>query len=167
MCKGGGIFLKFKKKLIAAGLTGMLVVSGLGVSGLASGAGGPGSSEDPLVTKSYVQKLVQQKFEEFMDTRRPGDGDPVGSSPGGSVLQWQVKTLQPGESFIGGSGTEFILRGGTAVIVDPTGSGIPDITSGTNYAAGRQVPANHLFSIPRDDGRGIKAEKEVIVMCRG
>lgn len=150
--------MKSKKKLLVIGLVGLMAVAALGISGLASaGHGDPGSSSDPLVTRSYVDKLVQQKFEEFTDTFQAGGGG----------LKWQVKTLQPGETFIGSAGTEFILRGGAAVVVDPTGSGIPDITSGTNYIADQSIPANHLFTVPRSDGRGVKATKQAIIMYRG
>jgi hypothetical protein len=147
-----------KSKLIALGLIIFMAAVGLGISSLAfAGSGDPGSSSDPLVTRSYVDSLVQKKFEEYAGSVQPG----------GASLKWEIETLQAGESFIGSAGTEFILRGGTAVIVDPTGSGIPDITSGSNYTDGKQVPSNHLFSIPRSDGRGIKATKEAIIMYRG
>jgi len=150
--------VRLKRKLLVLGLVMVTAVAGLGISNLASANyGDPGSSSDPLVTRSYVDNLVQKKFEEYASTVQPGGGS----------LKWQVKTLQEGETFIGTAGTEFILRGGAAVIVDPTGSGIPDITSGSNYTAGKQIPSNHLFTLPRSDGRGIKATKQAIIMYRG
>lgn len=149
--------MRFKNKFWAFGL--ILILAALGMSSLAlADYGDPGSPSDPLVTRSYVQNLVQQKFQEISESIQSG---------GGASLEWQIKTLQPGETFIGSAGTEFILRSGAAVIVDPTGSGIPDITSGTNYTANKYVPANHLFTIPRDDGRGIKATRQAIIMYRG
>ncbi|MEW5954165.1 MAG: hypothetical protein AB1815_10655 [Bacillota bacterium] len=122
-------------------------------AGLASAVGGqPGSGSDPLVTRSWVEAFVQQK---------------LGSAPAGGGLVWEVKELEPDEVFLGRAGTEFVLRGGRAVIVDPTGSGIPDLTAGTNVAAGKGVAANHLFVVPKSDGRGIQAQTRVIIMFRG
>jgi len=119
----------------------LLVLVGGGYYYSLAGAAGnpePGGSDDPLVTKSYVDKYVQ----------------------------WQVAELNPGQSFIAGAGTELILRRGAAVAVDPTGNGIPDLTGGQDITAGKPVPLNHLLIFPRDDKRGIKAQKGVVVMYR-
>lgn len=99
----------------------------------------PGSSGDPLVTQSYVDKQVK----------------------------WNVVELSAGQVLKGGAGSELILRRGRAVIVDNTGNGIPNVTSGVDLHAGSPVPMNNLLIIPREDGRGIKAVAPVVVMCRG
>lgn len=131
----------------------VLAVAAAGYATLAAAAdqGEPGSRLDPLVTKSFVEKYVQE----------------VLGTAGSSGLQWQVKSLSAGQQFIGGTGTEFIVRTGSAAVVDPTGSGIPDVTAGTNVVNGRAVDRNHLFIIPRSDGRGIRAQSPVIIMYRG
>lgn len=151
--------MRTRNKLLVLGLLAALALAACGITGLAqAGYEEPGSAQDPLVTKSFVEKLVNKKIQEACQGSVPG---------GGGSLQWQVEELKTGETFIGTAGTEFILRGGAAVIVDPTGSGIPDITAGTNLTAGKAVPANHLFTIPRSDGRGLKAVKPCIIMYRG
>ncbi|MDA8096467.1 MAG: hypothetical protein C4575_08405 [Desulforudis sp.] len=111
----------------------------------------PGTSADPLVTRSFVEEYVQRQ---------------LGQAPSGGGT-WQIVTLSPGQVFLGGDGTEFIVRGGQVVVVDPTGSGIPSLTSGTNLTNGRTIPANHLGLVPRKDGRGLKANTNVIIMYRG
>ncbi len=131
----------------------IVTVSILGYSGIAAALNEPGSSGDPLVTRSFVEKYVQEL---------------LGQQGTGSVsLEWNVATLEAGQEFIGKAGTEFIVRSGEAVIVDPSGSGIPDLTAGTNVLAGQVAQNNHLFSIPRTDGRGIRAQKQTIIMYRG
>lgn len=135
-----------------------LVAASVGYTGLAAARDGdtPGSTGDPLVTRSFVEKYVAEFFKEHA---------PVGG--GGASLDWTVSELQPGEEFIGKAGTEFIVRSGAAVVVDPSGSGIPDLTAGVNVTAGKTAEKNHLFSIPRSDGRGIQAQKPTIIMYRG
>ncbi len=99
----------------------------------------PGSEEDPLVSRSYVD----------------------------SVVKMTVVELSSGQSLIGYSGTEIILRSGTATVVDSELGGLCDSTLGSDLTKGTQVPKNHLLLVPRDDGRGIKATSNAFVMVRG
>jgi len=99
----------------------------------------PGGSGDPLVTQSYVDQYVQ----------------------------WKVVELEKGQVLKGQAGTELIVRRGQALVVDPVGNGIPDLTSGTDISAGSSVPVNHLLLIPREDGRGIRTTSPVVAMYRG
>ncbi|OAT79847.1 hypothetical protein A6M21_15390 [Desulfotomaculum copahuensis] len=131
----------------------------LGYAGLALAAGNdPGSSSDPLVSKSYVENYVAQYVQNALKAI-PGNG--------GGNSQWQVKTVPAGQAFTGAAGAEFILRSGQALAVDPTGSGMPDLTAGSNLTAGRAVAANHLYLVPRADGRGFKAQTNVVIMYMG
>jgi len=125
----------------------------IGFSGLAGADSSAGSAGDPLVTRSFVERYVQEMLGQM--------------APSGGSLEWGVAELQVDEEFIGKAGTEFIVRGGQAVVVDPTGGGIPDLTAGKNVAAGQVAESNHLFTIPRSDGRGIKAVKQTTIMYRG
>ena len=73
-----------------------------------------------------------------------------------------------GDIIIGDKGSELILRSGIATVVDNTGGGIADVTSGIDIIKGVSVPQNHLLIIPRDDGRGVKAENNnVVLLIRG
>ncbi len=116
----------------------VLLVAAFLLCGYAAFAG-PGGSDDPLVTQSYVDRHVQ----------------------------WKVADLKTGQALIGSAGSEIILRRGQAVVIDTTRNGIPDVTSGVDIHAGSAVSMNHLLIIPRDDGRGIKAQSPVVVMYRG
>ena len=126
----------------------------LGFSGLAGAGGSPGSTGDPLVTRSFVEQYVRDYVEKMMPS-------------GGGSLEWSVAELKDGEEFIGKAGTEFIVRSGQAAVVDPSGSGIPDLTAGKKVAVGQVAENNHLFTVPRSDGRGIRAVKPTIIMYRG
>ncbi|WP_003543714.1 hypothetical protein [Desulfotomaculum nigrificans] len=138
------------KVLVVAALTVMGLSIFIGLAG--AGQGEPGTGSDPLVTQSYVQSYVDSKLK-----NQPAQG---GSG-------WQVITIQAGQTFAGYGGTEFVLRSGRAVAVDPSTSGILDMTSGGNVRANQAVPANHLLMTPKSDGRGFKALTQVIIMCNG
>ena len=74
------------------------------------GAGTPGSEDDPIVTKSYVDQVVEALKEE-MKKIQPETQAP--SSTGWQVVQVPAKT-----TVIGETGTEMILRSGYASAVD-------------------------------------------------
>ena len=136
---------KMRKTVLVFFAAGILV---FGVAFAVSASGNePGSQGDPLVTKSYVDSQL---------AKYSGQG-----------AEWKVADLMTGQQMIAEAGTEMILRAGKAVVVDTTSNGIPDLTAGTNVIAGRNVPANHHFIIPRTDGRGIKATEKAVVMYKG
>ncbi|HKM39050.1 MAG TPA: hypothetical protein VJ036_02150, partial [bacterium] len=100
----------------------------LPTAGAASGLD-PGSEQDPLVAKSYVDSLISL----------------------------QVLELDQGAVVRGEAGTEMVLRGGQAVAVTTPQGGLADLTGGRDIQNGETVPANHLLLIPRSDGRGLLA----------
>ena len=125
-----------------------LLVCGYAVLAEVPGTGTPGSDSDPLVSKSFVEKYIQ-------DFVKNSSGD------------WQIVQLSSGKVLSCGSGTEFVVRSGKAVAVDSTGNGISDLTDGINVMAGQTVAKNHLFLVPRSDGRGVKAVDMVWIMYKG
>jgi len=107
----------------------------------------PGSQEDPLVTKSYVDSKISQVQ--------------------GAPQNLDIVYLKKFQSLILNAGTEVIVRTGkSSIIAGP--DGLSDVTSGQDLKTGVTVPLNHLLITPRSDGRGIKAISDtVIVMVRG
>ncbi|HHV07766.1 MAG TPA: hypothetical protein GXX69_06095 [Firmicutes bacterium] len=99
----------------------------------------PGSAEDPLVAKSYLDQLVRL----------------------------QVLELEAGEVLRGEAGTELILRAGQAIAITAPQGGISDLTAGRDIQSQEAIPANHLLLIPRSDGRGLKTITNVVVLVRG
>jgi len=99
----------------------------------------PGSEGDPLAARSYVDQ----------------------------VARWQVVVLQAGQTIIGSQGTEFILRAGQAQAVATAAGGLADITAGADLTDREAVRANHLLVVPKDDGRGLRAVTQVILLVRG
>ncbi|MFZ5596407.1 MAG: hypothetical protein ACOY31_05275 [Bacillota bacterium] len=126
----------------------------------AAGAGDPGSASDPLVTKSYIDARVNELVKEKVDSALKDYKTENTSS-------WEVVNLSPGQRVECEAGTELIVRAGTTLVVDPVGSGIPDVTEGSNIRAGKKVALDHLLIIPRTDGRGVDAQSKAIIMYRG
>lgn len=122
----------------------------------------PGSVDDPVVTKSYVDELLAQS----------GGGTGGGStgSGEGTSSKLEVVTVPNGKILVASEGTEVIVRSGKAVAYSPDANGIADLTAGKDLTIGMTVPANHHMLFPRA-GRGITTDpsytKTLTVLVRG
>lgn len=117
----------------------LIMVAGLSLMVAFGDTSVPGSPQDPVVTKSYVD----------------------------SKLSYAVLRLQSGQKLIGGEGTEIIVRSGEVKAIDNGEDGISDITGGQDLKSGITCKVNHLLLVPRNDGRGIRAVTEAYIMIRG
>lgn len=151
-----------RKILLAVVLFGGgLWIGSLFVSQAESITGGnlPGSADDPLVTKSYVDEQIRAAL----------SGKTPGSSAGASQ-ELTIVQLKPGFTLIADAGTEMIVRNGKTVVVSDSVDGIPDVTTGTDVRNGEVVENNHLLISPVA-GRGIQPHESVtgtiFVMVRG
>lgn len=145
-------------------VTGIALFTGLwiGHGNAASLAAAPGTDQDPLVTKSYIDQVINTlntKIDGMLPSE-PGTPPTVGAS-------LRVVQLAAGECLIAYEGTEFILRSGNATAIGSAGGGIPDLTEGNDLPNHAAIPANHLLLFPRSDQRGIRAATNIIVMVRG
>lgn len=180
------------KQGLAAGVA-ALCLSGVGFwFGNASAAtNDPGSSTDPLVSKTYVDQLVSRLAEKsYIDERTAGlagksyvDQQVAGLADKAYVEQrvaaaadkayvdsraaFQVVNLPRGSAIIGQSGTELVLRGGKATAITSNLGGLFDATGASDVAQGETVKANHLLVVPRADGRGLRATADAILMVKG
>jgi hypothetical protein len=130
----------------------LIVVIALIVTTIAVGAETyePGSKDDPVVTKSYVDSKIAEI-----------------KAQGTSSAVFEAVFVKAGQKLIGGGGTELILRSGTAVAIDNGVDGLSDVTGAKDLLGGNAVSRNHLLLIPRDDGRGISAKTDIWVMVKG
>lgn len=120
----------------------------------------PGTANDPIVTKSYVDEAVKKLVSQELQKQQTA----------AASSRMTVIELNPGERLLAGEGAEFIVRNGRAVAFSSDANGIPDLTAGQDLPAGAEVPLNHLLLFPRE-GRGIEPHKEmkgtIYVMVRG
>ncbi len=103
----------------------------------------PGSEDDPLVTKSYLESIMSQE------------------------TKFKVVEVPAGKSVICSAGTEMILRMGTCNIIGTQKGGVSDVTMGYDLADGSAVQGNHLLIVPLDDGRGVRTSTDCLIMIKG
>ncbi|NBI30574.1 hypothetical protein [Chengkuizengella marina] len=123
----------------------------------------PGSANDPLVTKGYVDQTIDKLIEEKL----AGTDLTIG---GGLSSSLEVVKLQPGQALYPNVGTEMIVRTGKTVAFSDTSNGLADVTGAKDVLNGVAVENNHLLINP-GVGRGIKPHESVdytiYVMVRG
>ncbi|AKG36579.1 hypothetical protein [Paenibacillus durus] len=178
--------ITFAAVLLAGG-----VWAGSIVSNTAQGAdvgNQPGTADDPVVTKSYVDQQIQKALQGGLAASPVATKSPAATpsqvtakptatptaSPatgtGDSGNQSVIVDVKPGQTLIASAGAEFIVRAGKAVIYSLDSNGVADLTDGQDLAKGQPAPSNHLLSFPRK-GRGITVQSGqtlgLVVMVRG
>ena len=103
----------------------------------------PGTEEDPLVTKSYVESVLYPQ------------------------IKFKVVEVPAGKSVLCSAGTEMILRMGSCNIIGTQKGGVSDVTMGYDLVNGTAVQGNHLLIVPLDDGRGVKTSTDCLIMIKG
>ncbi len=144
------------------------IVTIIVVAVLAIAFAAPGSEGDPLVTVSFVESKLDQlktdltnKIDDLsaqVEDATPPKGeseDDQTEQPGAAPLLFEAFNFTPGTQIVLGASSEFIVRRGTATIVDPDQNNMPDLTTGVDVKAGEIVPLNHHMMCPRRDGRGL------------
>lgn len=128
----------------------------------------PGSADDPIVTKSYVDAKVASLVKAELD-KLIGGGGGIGAGSG-EKPSLEVVVVPQGQTMMVKAGGEIVVRTGSAVVVSSTVDGLADVTKGEDIAPGKPVERNHLLLVPRD-GRGIQHAPEstadLIVLVRG
>ncbi len=141
-----------------------VVVGTVGVmsSVKADGASTPGSVDDPLVTKAYVDAVIEKRVKQEIEK--------IGSGGGGASVALEVVTVPWGSKLIAGDGSELIVRSGKAIAYSSDANGLSDLTDGSDVPPGKPVGNNHLILNPRGE-RGVEADpkqaKGLIVLVRG
>lgn len=184
---------RYKVSLAAVLLGGGIIAGSLmnnSVNG-ASSSGQPGTADDPVVTKSYVDQKIALAIKGGVPasstsnkttssnapaTNATSNTTASGTSGAGKTSTpeqteaLKVVDVKPGQKLIAKAGSEFILRNGYAVVYSMDASGAIDITSGTEIVHNQTVEKNHLLSFPRE-GRGIQVKEGqkfgLVVMVRG
>lgn len=155
----------------------VLVVALLSVTTLYAADSLIGTDKDPVVTKSYVDKViaglssssnnnVQAELKEQEKKLKELTAE-IEALKDTSSSEFEIVTVGQGSTIYGKQGSEMIIRSGEGIIVASAAGGIQDVTDGVDLSSGIQAPNNNLLIIPREDGRGIEAARTMIVMVRG
>lgn len=166
-----------------------LVLTLTGVSAFAVAGG----ENDPLVSLSYLNETflgtVTEKVKELIGerdktlkeelsrqiaeaekelAREYGSGSTGSNVPGEyEAATFVVVTLEKGQTLVGATGCELMLRVGSAGCVAASSPGLIDTTSGKTLSSGGALEANHLY-MATVDGRGLKATADTVkVLVRG
>jgi len=138
----------------------------------ASAANQPGTADDPVVTKSYVDQQIQKALGGGTVTTPTATASPSATNAPSTVSSSEVAIVDVniGQTLIASAGAEFIVRSGKAIIYSLDANGVADLTDGKDLTNGQPAPSNHLLSFPRD-GRGIAVQTGqtfgLVVMVRG
>lgn len=154
----------------------------------AQAAGEPGSSSDPLVTKSYVDQQIAQLAARINSS----SGGSSGTSDSASIEQlradvgdltkfvidlnskvtsiengFTVISMKKGQTLLLGGGSEVILRSGQATAISGESGTLVDVSAGKDLLNGAAVPVQHLVIAPKGDGRGMKITADAWLIVRG
>ena len=110
-----------------------------------------GTQDDPLITKSYLDGVVQPELDKALREQLEQALAEVDTGGGDFTLL----TLQSGQRVTGMVGTELILRFGSAraYAYDSADVALVDVTDAKTLMNGTALTANHLYMITiRDNG---------------
>ncbi len=165
-----------KRNKIVSIITSTIMIGAIGVT--TAFATSPGTSSDPLVSKSYVDDKVAQ----IMSVIEGVDGTVMSSgtlsdSERTKVVTEVVKQIEVlelagessryipvnatnGQVILGGEGCEIILRSGTSVAFVPATDGVVNATTGSNLMNGASISKDNIIIVPREDGRGVRVTSD-------
>ncbi|SHH48608.1 hypothetical protein [Tepidibacter thalassicus] len=128
----------------------------------------PGSKDDPIITKSYLDDQIS-KIKEYLDDklRLFKEDKEFAETINGNSSSLEIVEIKKGQKIILHEGSQIILRAGKASIIDSEQGGIADLTKGVDLVKGQLVPKNHLLMVPRSDGRGVEGLTDSIFMVIG
>ncbi len=180
-----------KKALI---LTVTLFVTALALTVFAAQ---PGTNDDPLVSKSYVDGKISDVMARIT-ANGTGSGTTTAATTASTddIVAEVVKRVEPlialliergsagesapvptdtympvfaskGQVVLGSEGTEMIVRSGRANVYITGVAGVVDATTGAELVQGNEAKRNHIIIIPRGDGRGVKITEDAWFIIKG
>lgn len=140
-----------KRKIIIVVLFAVLV--GAALSAAVYAAVSYGTKDDPLISKSYLDEVLQPRLEADFQAELDAAIEGVENAGSGDFI---VITLKSGQTVTCGVGCELMLRIGSAVAQGPDYPVLVDTTSGQSVASGSEMKTNHLYMVTIA-GNGFKA----------
>lgn len=131
--------MKQKKTKLIALICAAVVV----LAAVVYAAGGYGSSDDPLVAKSYLDSVLLPELEQEM-AEAVADAEAQLRSGSGSFT---VLTLQSGQTVACQIGCQILPRIGSVKASGPDYPVLVDLTSAASAANGSALTTNHLYMV--------------------
>lgn len=149
----------------------------IAAAGTAAVAATGGSQEDPLLTLSYLDKVLKPQLDTEVDKAVEQNRAKLQQDLDKAVADYEskvntaladagvgafaTKALSGGESFTPGAGRELLLVSGEATAVGQ----LTDTTAGKSVSAGDRLEVAHLY-LTATGASGCKATGAVTVMSR-
>ena len=112
-----------------------------------------GSKDDPLITKSYLDEVLQPRLEAEFASELDAALAEIETEQSGDFV---VITLTTGQTVTCGVGCELMLRIGSATALGPDYPVLVDTTAGESVSNGTALKTNHLYMVTIA-GNGFKA----------
>ena len=126
-----------------------------------------GSSDDPLVTLSYLNETFMDSIMSRVDEKIAQRNSQGQAGAGTAADTFTVVTLSNGQTLTGGIGCEVMLRVGTAVCVSPSSPGLIDESAAATLNNSGALAANHRYMMTIE-GRGVRATSGTVkLLVRG
>ncbi len=162
-----------KKKAFTAILCAAIVV-GVFSGGIAFGASGstPGSSSDPLVTKSYVDAKIKEisgttaagSEKPITEYASQSDGDSNTASSATKSVGFIKVTFNSGAKLYLSAGSEVVVYRGSCNVIGT--NGLIDTSTGTLFESGNTAVKYHCFLSP-DNSSGLEFTGKTTVFILG
>lgn len=167
-----------------AALFGAIVLVSVTLIGAFSASATGGDQSDPLITLSYLTKVLKPELLGKVDEKVTAneqallgkvqaaiDGytkemEGALGGTGGSGAVYTVVTLQKNKLLCPSGGTEVLLRTGSANVAAGSAPVLLDATSGATVSIGGVLQANHLYVVPLE-GAVIAATTDCTLLVRG
>ena len=161
-----------KKPIIIAAVVAALAITAGSVTVLAT----QGDKDDPLVTLSYLEKVVTPRLETLVDEAVEKNSQELSKQLDLAITSYenrvdeklaaagvvfQSKELKSGESFTTDPGREILLVSGSATAV----GNLVDTTAGGTVSDGTRLTVGHLY-VTAGANAGMKATANVSMMSR-
>jgi len=185
--------MKMKRKTITAGIAVAVIAAACAAphvsTRLFAANTAPGTADDPLVSRSYVDEKINQVLAVISNggSGNGGNGNVSDAAKaeivaevmsqleyyyasrdgGAAAATFTPVLLKAGQTMVGGEGTEIIPRSGRSVAYSAVPDGVSDVTDGVDITNGNALKLNHMLVIARADGRGVRAVSDAWVLVKG
>lgn len=169
--------MKISKKIVLVSVTSIvLTLTYLTNNSTIAFALQPGSAEDPLISKSYLE----QRLASFETNNNIDVSDEIINlivedvtkavllqTPNSNGHTYTPVNAMVGQVIIGDEGTEIILRSGGALVYTEVENGLINVTTGEELFNGDRIEVNNNIIVPRNDGRGMLVTSDSWFIIKG
>lgn len=118
--------------------------------------------ENTLVSLAYLNKRLEE-IKALISVSVSGNDNRVNIASS----NFKLINIKSGKKLSFEEGAEIVLRSGSAIVIASELGGLSDLSDGKDLKEGAYIKKNHNILIPRNDGRGIEAESDIIILIKG